>query len=36
MLQEFVLQETLLDIVEEDREFGIFLLAGKSLIFFPA
>jgi hypothetical protein len=28
--------ETFLDIIKEDREFGIFLLAGRDLIFFPA
>jgi hypothetical protein len=28
--------ESFLPIVKEDREFGIFLLGGEGLIFFPA
>ncbi len=34
--QDFVLPETLLNIVKADREYSIFLLEGDGLIFYPA
>ena len=33
---EFQLPETFLEIVKADRDYGIFLLEGEELIFFPA
>jgi hypothetical protein len=32
----YQLPETFLNIVKEDREYSIFLLEGRNLIFFPA
>ena len=32
----YQLPETFLNIVKEDRDYGIFLLEGRNLIFFPA
>mgnify|MGYP001593299108 CR=1 FL=1 len=34
--QEWNLPETFLKIVREDFDYGIFLLEGEELIFFPA
>ncbi len=33
---EYQLSETFLKIVKKDHEYGIFLLEGEDLIFFPA
>jgi hypothetical protein len=34
--KEFQLPEMFLKIIKEDRNYGIFLLEGGDLIFFPA
>jgi len=34
--KEIWLLETFLKIIKEDREYSIFLLEGRNLIFFPA
>jgi len=34
--KDFQLPETFLKIIKEDRDYGIFLLEGGDLIFFPA
>lgn len=33
---EYPLHEAFLNIIKEDSEYGIYLLQGKELIFFPA
>jgi hypothetical protein len=34
--EAFRLRETRLKVIKENREYGIFLLDGGKLIFFPA